>query len=47
MTRRTFTWRDGLILVAAVVGIVVTFRLGLWQLSRVDEKEAQQAAMRS
>ena len=45
MTRRTFTWRDGLILVAAMVGIVVTFRLGLWQLSRVDEKEAQQAAM--
>lgn len=37
--------RRWIVLIAAVLGIVVTARLGVWQLSRAAEKEALQSAL--
>ncbi|WP_395690815.1 SURF1 family protein, partial [Piscinibacter sp.] len=36
-----------LVLLAALAGVALAARLGLWQLSRAAEKEAQQAALES
>lgn len=39
--------RRFLVLLAALAGVALAARLGLWQLSRAAEKEAQQAALES
>lgn len=36
-------WRFWIVTVAAVAGVVITLRLGVWQLSRADEKLTLQA----
>ena len=38
-------WRRALLLVATVGGVVLTARLGVWQLDRAAQKEALQAAI--
>lgn len=38
-------WRAVLVLVAALVTVALTARLGLWQLSRAAQKEAMQSAL--
>ncbi len=38
-------WRAGLLLAATVGGVLLTARLGLWQLDRAAQKEALQAAI--
>lgn len=47
MTRWTSGWRRGLLGVAAVAGIVATFSLGRWQLSRADQKLQLHAALQA
>lgn len=42
MSPRARRW---LVLIAALIGVLVTARLGLWQLSRAAEKERLQAAL--
>ncbi len=44
MTEKTPTWQRGLVLAMAVLGVAVTFSLGLWQLGRAAEKTALQDA---
>lgn len=39
------TWRKGLVLLATLVGMAVTARLGIWQLDRADQKQRLQAAI--
>lgn len=39
------TWRSGLVLLATLVGMAVTARLGIWQLDRADQKQRLQAAI--
>ena len=36
-------WRTWVVTLAAVLGVAVTFRLGVWQLSRAEEKTSLQA----
>jgi surfeit locus 1 family protein len=36
-------WRKWVITLSAILGVALTFRLGLWQLSRADEKLSLQA----
>lgn len=38
-------WRERIVLLAAIAGVVVTARLGAWQLSRAAEKEAMLSAL--
>ena len=38
-------WRARIVLLAAVLGVALTARLGLWQLSRAAEKEAMLSAL--
>ncbi|WP_428420184.1 SURF1 family protein [Methylibium sp.] len=38
-------WRRGIVLLATVVGVAATGRLGAWQLSRAAQKEALQASL--
>ena len=38
-------WREAAVLVATLVGVAVTARLGLWQLDRAGQKAALQAAL--
>jgi surfeit locus 1 family protein len=40
-------WRAVVVLVATLIGMAVTARLGVWQLSRASQKEALQAALDS
>lgn len=44
MTEKTPVWQRGLILALTVLGVAVTFSLGLWQLERAAEKTALQDA---
>ncbi len=44
MIRQNLGWRQVVIALAALAGIVLTASLGRWQLSRADEKLALQAA---
>ncbi len=44
MTEKTPAWQRGLVLAMAVLGVAVTFSLGLWQLGRAAEKTALQDA---
>lgn len=44
MTEKTPGWQRGLVLAMAVLGVGVTFSLGLWQLGRAAEKTALQDA---
>ena len=44
MTEKTHGWQRGLVLAMAVLGVGVTFSLGLWQLGRAAEKTALQDA---
>ncbi len=39
------TWRKGLVLLATLVGMAVTARLGIWQLDRAEQKQRLQAAI--
>lgn len=39
------SWRRVIVAIAALLGVVLTFQLGLWQLSRAQEKRALQASM--
>lgn len=39
------TWRKGLVLLATLVGVAVTARLGIWQLDRAEQKQRLQAAI--
>jgi len=39
------TWRRVVVAVAALAGVLITFNLGLWQLSRAQEKLRLQASM--
>lgn len=43
----TPAWRRRLVLLAAILGTVLTARLGLWQLDRAAQKQALQAALDS
>ena len=38
-------WRAVVVVLAALLGVAVTFSLGRWQLSRAAEKQALHAAM--
>jgi surfeit locus 1 family protein len=42
---RTLGARFWLVTLSAMLGVVLTARLGLWQLSRADQKEAMQASI--
>ncbi len=44
MSQKTFTWQHILVLFAAVLGVAVTFSLGMWQISRGDDKLRLQEA---
>ena len=44
MTDKTPSWQRWLVLGVAVLGVVVTFSLGLWQMGRAAEKTALQNA---
>src|SRR6218665_1167019 len=47
MPTLTASARRWIVLLAALVGMAVTARLGVWQLSRAAQKEALQAALDS
>ncbi len=38
-------WRRWIVAVAALAGVLITFNLGLWQLSRAPEKLSLQASI--
>ncbi len=40
-------WRSWIVTGAAVLGVAITFKLGLWQLSRADEKLSLQAQIQA
>jgi surfeit locus 1 family protein len=42
---RSTPWRRWVVLLAAVLGVVITARLGVWQLARAEQKETLQAAL--
>ena len=44
MSQKTFAWQHTLVLLAAVLGVAVTFSLGMWQISRGDDKLRLQKA---
>ena len=44
MTDKTPSWQRWLVLGVAVLGVVITFSLGLWQMGRAAEKTALQSA---
>ncbi|CAN7183329.1 SURF1 family protein [Rhizobacter sp. LjRoot28] len=45
MAPRGPRWRQAVVLLATLVGVAVTARLGLWQLDRAGQKAALQAAL--
>ena len=45
MSRRRAGWLRAVVVVAALLGMALTFALGRWQLSRAAEREQLQAAM--
>ena len=40
MSHRPFSWRGAVVLLAALLGVGITARLGVWQLDRAAEKQA-------
>ena len=38
-------WRRWIVAVAALIGVLITFKLGLWQMSRAEEKLRLQASI--
>lgn len=43
--RRAARWRSAVVLIAAVAGVALTARLGLWQLDRAAQKQALQRTL--